>query len=199
MTTSLYENRTAFRPSYPYGCYILLFLLGCLGFAPVPLHFDHLVQVVNDGVRLGNSHTVYPVRLIVEPLHHLANRCVRGFIRDVQHRPFFLCLFRAGENDCVLSSASHTSIANLFVSVSIRKRTWVGLLSSSAVTALNLKYLFVMLTVESLALPYHWTSLCLSVLLLQNSSVASSRELALIAQPTRRFHLCLVFQIEHQI
>ena len=64
MTTSLYENRTAFRPSYPYGCYILLSLLGCLGFAPVPLHFNRLVQVVDDGVRLGNSHTVYPVRLI---------------------------------------------------------------------------------------------------------------------------------------
>ena len=153
-TTSLYENRTAFRPSYPYGCYILLFLLGCLGFAPVPLHFDRLVQVVNDGVRLGNSHTVYPVRLIVEPLHHLANRCVRGFIRDVQHRPFFLCLFRAGENDRVpILRIAHLDCEPFRVRVN-QKRTWVGLLSSSAVTALNLKYLFVMLTVESLALPY---------------------------------------------
>lgn len=65
MTTSLYENRTAFRPSYPYGCYILLFLLGCLGFAPVPLHFNRLVQIVNDGVRLGNSHAVYPAFSVV--------------------------------------------------------------------------------------------------------------------------------------
>lgn len=155
MTTSLYENRTAFRPSYPYGCYILLFLLGCLGFAPVPLHFDRLVQIVDDGVRLGNSHTVYPVRFIVEPLHHLANRCVRGFIRDVQNRPLFLRLLRAGENDCVpILRVTHLDCEPFRVRVN--QKTDMGRsIEFVGGYGIELEVLFVMLTVESLALPYN--------------------------------------------